>query len=190
MGTKADKFKKLYRITNNKTGEVFETRGQREVMVLAGLDAKTAKRVLEKSQKWEIEILDGPADWNEAEYRRELYGDSKHRYAMYEAKKLALDPLYETRKRMRLKGHKNLDGTRFTAEQHAELRANPCQVCGHAISVVDHCHTTGVVRGALCRGCNLALGFAKDSVDTLSGLIDYLKRAQESINNRTTNAEN
>ena len=40
---------------------------------------------------------------------------------------------------------------------------------------VDHDHKTGIVRGLLCRNCNLALGHAKDSLQRLQGLMDYLK---------------
>lgn len=41
---------------------------------------------------------------------------------------------------------------------------------------VDHCHTTGKVRGLLCRGCNVALGCVKDDVNTLLSLVDYLQK--------------
>lgn len=40
---------------------------------------------------------------------------------------------------------------------------------------VDHCHTTGKIRGLLCSSCNLVLGFAQDDVETLSQAIKYLK---------------
>ncbi|MFF1776938.1 endonuclease VII domain-containing protein [Streptomyces virginiae] len=33
------------------------------------------------------------------------------------------------------------------------------------------------IRGLLCNGCNLALGFVKDSPQRLSGLISYLERS-------------
>lgn len=39
---------------------------------------------------------------------------------------------------------------------------------------VDHCHTTGVVRGLLCRDCNLGLGRFKDSPRSLARAIRYL----------------
>lgn len=41
---------------------------------------------------------------------------------------------------------------------------------------VDHCHLTGKIRGLLCRDCNLALGFAKDSKDILLKMIGYLNK--------------
>lgn len=40
---------------------------------------------------------------------------------------------------------------------------------------VDHCHTSGAVRGLLCHGCNVALGFAKDSPELLRRLALYLE---------------
>ena len=39
---------------------------------------------------------------------------------------------------------------------------------------VDHCHTTGKVRGLLCHHCNIALGHVKDDPATLQRMIDYL----------------
>lgn len=42
--------------------------------------------------------------------------------------------------------------------------------------VVDHCHTTGFVRGVLCHPCNLLLGQARDRVQILRQMIDYLER--------------
>ena len=40
---------------------------------------------------------------------------------------------------------------------------------------IDHCHTTGKIRGLLCHSCNLALGHIQDKVEKLEGLITYLK---------------
>jgi hypothetical protein len=41
---------------------------------------------------------------------------------------------------------------------------------------VDHCHTTGKVRGLLCFACNSSLGKFKDSIPTLENAITYLKK--------------
>mgnify|MGYP001025011870 CR=1 FL=1 len=56
-----------------------------------------------------------------------------------------------------------------------------CLICGSTDSchnsgqfVVDHCHSTEVVRGLLCHHCNLLLGHAKDSTATLQAAINYL----------------
>lgn len=60
-----------------------------------------------------------------------------------------------------------------------------CEICGYqdkskknVFPVVDHCHTSGQVRGILCSNCNTALGKFKDSIDFLSKAIDYLNRAK------------
>lgn len=39
---------------------------------------------------------------------------------------------------------------------------------------VDHCHTTGRVRGLLCHDCNVLLGFSNDSPAILYRAIEYL----------------
>lgn len=40
---------------------------------------------------------------------------------------------------------------------------------------VDHDHETGKVRGLLCVGCNLILGYAQDQEQILFNLVEYLK---------------
>lgn len=39
---------------------------------------------------------------------------------------------------------------------------------------VDHCHTTGRVRGLLCHNCNKALGLLKDDPERILRLATYL----------------
>lgn len=56
-----------------------------------------------------------------------------------------------------------------------------CKICGsHQLEhskrlAVDHCHTTGKIRGLLCQPCNLMLGGSKDNVSTLLRAITYLE---------------
>lgn len=66
----------------------------------------------------------------------------------------------------------------LTVDQYEAIVANGCEVCGEQTKriVVDHCHERDVVRGPLCDGCNVALGGAKDSPDTLRALADYVER--------------
>lgn len=40
---------------------------------------------------------------------------------------------------------------------------------------VDHCHTTGRVRGLLCQDCNTALGKFKENIEVLGKAIKYLE---------------
>ena len=41
---------------------------------------------------------------------------------------------------------------------------------------VDHCHTTGKVRGLLCHGCNISLGMLKECTNRMKGLIKYKRK--------------
>ena len=65
-----------------------------------------------------------------------------------------------------------------------EEQEHSCKLCGVHVSelegkktklCVDHCHTTGKVRGLLCAKCNSVLGLANDSPAILQKAIDYLK---------------
>jgi hypothetical protein len=42
---------------------------------------------------------------------------------------------------------------------------------------VDHCHSTGKVRGLLCNNCNCILGFINDKTEHLNNAIKYLENA-------------
>lgn len=64
------------------------------------------------------------------------------------------------------------------------LKSKVCQICGESMSFqesnihrrpnVDHCHSTGQVRGVICGYCNNLLGRARDSVAILEKAINYL----------------
>lgn len=54
-----------------------------------------------------------------------------------------------------------------------------CAICGEEMKrlSIDHDHTTGVIRGLLCRPCNLGLGMLKDSIEGVRAALDYLVRS-------------
>lgn len=63
---------------------------------------------------------------------------------------------------------------------------NSCAICGTEENkvggrygslsfAVDHCHSTGYIRGLLCNPCNRALGLFKDSLDIVNKAFKYLK---------------
>lgn len=63
---------------------------------------------------------------------------------------------------------------------------NKCLVCKNKfdknnIPYVDHDHSNSKVRGLLCNGCNIALGWVNDDIDILNSLINYLQLSRASI---------
>lgn len=68
-----------------------------------------------------------------------------------------------------------------------EKQNNLCFICEemgfkmnehvHSPLNLDHCHSTGVVRGLLCHNCNRALGLFKDNIKRLKRAISYLEGA-------------
>ena len=56
-------------------------------------------------------------------------------------------------------------------------RNNSCDICCTKVKTlhVDHCHSTGKVRGYLCGSCNRGLGLLKDSLEVLNKAADYLR---------------
>ena len=59
-----------------------------------------------------------------------------------------------------------------------EMRADQCcEICGSTERLmVDHDHTTMVVRGVLCGWCNTALGMMKDDPVRLRKAAEYLEK--------------
>lgn len=41
---------------------------------------------------------------------------------------------------------------------------------------VDHCHTTGKVRGLLCTDCNTSLGLLKENETIMKNMISYVQK--------------
>ena len=68
-----------------------------------------------------------------------------------------------------------------------EQQAGLCALCGNPETIfvsqgklrklaVDHCHTTGRVRGLLCGRCNTGLGKLGDTPEALRKALTYLER--------------
>jgi Recombination endonuclease VII len=74
----------------------------------------------------------------------------------------------------------------MTEEEYCKLRrvqGNKCAICkelavGEWDLCVDHHHSTKKVRGLLCKSCNTGLGMAKENVDILLAMVDYLSVSQ------------
>ena len=65
-----------------------------------------------------------------------------------------------------------------------ELQESKCKICSKELELlaktthVDHCHSSGKVRGILCNSCNVTLGHVKDNILILENAIKYLKDNQ------------
>lgn len=58
-----------------------------------------------------------------------------------------------------------------------EDAGDTCQICLRSFDenkAIDHCHTTGKVRGVICNKCNFAIGLIEENTDTLKRAIKYL----------------
>lgn len=70
--------------------------------------------------------------------------------------------------------------TQSDVERMRKSQEGRCLVChAEAELVIDHCHTTGVVRGLLCHHCNRGIGHFQDDPTRLWSAIQYLSRTQE-----------
>jgi len=73
----------------------------------------------------------------------------------------------------------------ITLEDYNEMfseQSGCCAICNTHQSefkkslCVDHCHTTGKVRGLLCQFCNTALGMMKDNPELLIKGAEYVNK--------------
>lgn len=68
----------------------------------------------------------------------------------------------------------------MTLKEYNTLKRNQdgkCAICRTEVDrlEVDHCHTTGQVRGLLCGPCNRGIGMLQDSVEVLKSAARYLE---------------
>lgn len=71
----------------------------------------------------------------------------------------------------------------LTAEQYdtmSKTQGGVCAICQDKCETgmnlaVDHCHTTGKIRGLLCKNCNTAIGLFKEDTDNMLKAIKYIK---------------
>ena len=116
-------------------------------------------------------------------YMRECRAKNKDRInARYrELRKLNVEKYREQGKR---RYHKNplkakLRKYKITESDYyaiLETQNSVCAICNQEMMVVniDHCHSTGKVRGLLCTSCNTGIGKLKDNVKILQSAIEYL----------------
>lgn len=129
-----------------------------------------------------------------AKQTREEYLASRKLYREKNKEKIrAYNKKYKEANRHRLKTYPDKPGKHFkrtygiTEEDYQRMLVEQDYVCKICLQpetskrndtvkrlAVDHCHTTGEVRGLLCSNCNTTLGKYNDSPDMFKRFADYL----------------
>lgn len=139
---------------------------------------KGKKMKVDKCNRCGIDLLQDVNWHNSARKRRWLI-----------CKKCANDRQNEYNSRNPDKVHKRNNEKKYgvSYEEYCDMlekQDHCCAICGGVEThrrkknlSVDHCHTTGKVRGLLCSECNTGLGKFKDSLDLLEKAKEYLQNA-------------
>ena len=98
----------------------------------------------------------------------------RKRQKRYFKEYLTKDPLY--RAKNWLKNDYNLTIEEYNIQ--LEKQENVCYICKGLDKVrlaVDHCHSTGKLRGLLCSSCNQALGKLQDNPEIIQRAKEYIE---------------
>jgi len=103
----------------------------------------------------------------------------------------------KNRQRAKIWNKKNVEKRRIIVQKHGYKKRyglsleqkqalvdgqnSKCAICNNDLKgthdvCVDHCHTTGIIRGILCRKCNLGIGHLNDSIENLKSAQKYLEK--------------
>lgn len=125
-------------------------------------------------------------EWQEKNRERVLSYGKEYRKRNPEKRK-ALNRKYIESGRKRELRRLNVYGV--TPEMFQDMLSSQsfeCPICKRALlgdkdTNIDHCHTTGKVRGLLCDDCNLGLGKFHDDVTALRNAAEYLSKHRNKI---------
>ncbi len=111
-------------------------------------------------------------------YLREWRKRNREKCSGYVEKRLS-DPVKRARVRERQYASRVKSKYGLTEAALADmmrLQNNQCGICDQHMDKpnIDHCHTTGKVRGLLCNGCNTGIGMFKESIPALLKAADYI----------------
>lgn len=98
------------------------------------------------------------------------------------AKYKETDRAYYQKNKSKIKNNQKLSRYKISQSQFDDLllsQNGKCGICKIDLALIkaciDHCHTTGKVRGILCIPCNSGIGMFRDKIETLKSAIEYLK---------------
>jgi len=117
-------------------------------------------------------------------YNRQKDIEKHRKYAADQQRKKSADKKASDAKRkreLRIKRQYGISQEQFLLLK--EKQNSLCAICGAKpeILVIDHCHTTGDIRGLLCHGCNRGIGLLKDNIDILNKAVHYLGNENRSV---------
>ncbi len=118
--------------------------------------------------------------------RPEVNARIKERVKVYN-KEYRLRPGVRDRARVKIWKSKGIKMTVEMYNKMFEEQNGCCSICGTYQSSdkrnldVDHCHTTGKVRGLLCHNCNVGIGHFSDDIDLLLSAVSYLKQEYNNV---------
>jgi len=109
-------------------------------------------------------------------WQREYRRKNKEKFQQYYEKRKV-----KSAKHSRLKLLQKYGLTSETYQQMLLKQEGKCAICKDLLEkpCIDHCHTTGKVRGLLCNNCNFALGYIEKSLKKIPNfyevITEYLK---------------
>lgn len=119
-------------------------------------------------------------------YANQYRKNNPEKMAEYHHRKMeriAIDPAYKEQRSSKQKNTTYLRKYGISLSTALEMLAKQggCAICGCGLDRdtmnVDHCHTTGVIRGILCGKCNHGLGLLGDTMESVAIALQYLKDA-------------
>jgi hypothetical protein len=123
---------------------------------------------IESKKKW-----DQTNESHRKEYRRQYREKTKLDRRLYEKEWNSREEVKLKRRDRMLWANYRLSLADF--ESMVASQNGLCAVCQqNPAEHVDHCHSTGAVRGVLCSSCNKGLGYFRDNTALLSKAINYL----------------
>lgn len=135
-------------------------------------------------REWERRHAEKPGvRERKAAQARDRRRENPERYRAYQRKLYAQDPKSFLERSRQYSIKRRFGLTQQQYEDMVAAQDGKCAICLQNRSVretfrlgVDHCHSTGAIRGLLCSNCNIGIGHFADSPDLLRAAADYLER--------------
>lgn len=127
----------------------------------------------------------GPQDISKFGLYKNRKGVMKRRTQCLQCRQSAFKPWSQTPRGRQTSAKANrkvtlrkLGLTQEKYDQMIQEQEGQCKIC-HQVPqktlCIDHCHTTGTVRGLLCNRCNFAIGNFKDDIGNMLRAANYLQ---------------